>query len=129
NMRDEGFGFAAIEHRYRGLGGDPLIIPDDRKFDLARMLIDLYGAGYAGHPRLQSLIDLNKISRLAFMSGEEEAAAFERKDYVGLHRSTLRKVDIMENIFTRQVNGDLVTKASWWTKNGSSVRGGLEYVK
>jgi hypothetical protein len=129
NMRDEGFGFAAIEHRYRVLAGQPIIIPDDRKHDLARMLIELYGPDYAGHPRLQSLIDLNKISRLAFMSGEEEAAAFDRKDYVALHQSTLRKVDIMENIFTRQVNEDLVTQASWWAKNGSSVQGALEYAR
>jgi hypothetical protein len=128
NMRDANFGFAAIEHRYRVLGGTPEIIPDDRKFDLARMLIDLYGPDYAGHPRLESLIDLNDISRLSFLTGAEEADAFARKDYVALHQSTLRKVDILENIFSRQVNGSLKTKATWWTRNGSSLRGALDYI-
>jgi len=36
NMRDQNYGFRAIEHRYRVLGGDPYIIQDDRKIDLSR---------------------------------------------------------------------------------------------
>ena len=50
NMRDINYGFPAIEHRYRVLGGNPVIIDDDKKLDLARLLIDIYGVGYAGHP-------------------------------------------------------------------------------
>jgi hypothetical protein len=126
NMRDANFGFAAIEHRYRVLGGDPIVLQDEWKFDLARLLIQLYGPDYIGHPRLESLIDYNKISRLAFMTGEQEAAAFDRHDYVALHQSTLRKVDIIPNIFSRIVNGSLKTSANWWARNGSSVRGVIE---
>jgi hypothetical protein len=55
NMRDINFGFAAIEHRYRVLGGDPVVIEDERKIDLSRLLIDIFGVGYIGHPRLESL--------------------------------------------------------------------------
>ena len=128
NMRDANYGFAAIEHRYRVLQGNPVVIPDERKFDLARMLIEIYGPDYIGHPRLEELIDKNFISRLAFMSGKEEADAFDRHDYVGLHQSTLRKIDIFANIFSRQINGSLKTKASWWAKNGSSVTGALQGV-
>ena len=126
NMRDANYGFAAIEHRYRVLGGVPIAVPDERKYDLARILIDLYGTDYTGHPRLESLIDRNGITRLAFMNGAEEATAFDRHDYVALHQSTLRKVDILANILGRQINGSLETSASWWTKNGSSVRGAIE---
>jgi hypothetical protein len=126
NMRDQNYGFPALEHRYRVLGGQPAVIPDDRKFDMARLLIEIYGPNYAGHPRLESLIDLNDISRLAFMTGAEEAAAFDRHDYVALHQSTLRKVDIFENIFGRQINGSLKTHANWWTRHGSSVRGAID---
>ena len=126
NMRDANYGFAAIEHRYRVLGGDPIIVPDDRKFDLARLLVDIYGPDYIGHPRLEALIDLNRITRLAFMNGAEEAAAFDRHEYVALHQSTLRKVDIFGSIHSRQINGSLKTNASWWSKNGSSVRGVIE---
>ena len=44
NMRDSNYGFQAIEHRFRVLGGndDDLYIVDDKnKTDLARMLIDI----------------------------------------------------------------------------------------
>jgi len=37
NMRDINYGFAAIEHRYRVLGGNPaFVIPDENKFDRIR---------------------------------------------------------------------------------------------
>src|SRR6266481_1199204 len=101
NMRDINFGFAAIEHRYRVLGGEPVVIEDDKKIDLARQLIDIYGPGYAGHPRLESLLALNRIRPLDFMTGAQEAEAFEQRNFVGLHQSTLRKVDVIANILAR----------------------------
>jgi len=48
NMRDVNFGFAAIEHRFRVLGGNPIQVSEDRKFDLSRALVDLYGVQYIG---------------------------------------------------------------------------------
>ena len=48
NMRDINYGFKAIEHRYSVLGGIPYNIPDEKKIDLARQLINCYGVGYAG---------------------------------------------------------------------------------
>jgi hypothetical protein len=62
NMRDINYGFQAIEHRYTVLGGTPIRIEEGRKFDLARELIAIYGVGYIGHPRLESLVEKNKIT-------------------------------------------------------------------
>jgi hypothetical protein len=57
NMRDINYGFQAIEHRHKVLGGvPPPRLPEERKFDLARALISVYGVGYAGHPRLESIL-------------------------------------------------------------------------
>ena len=66
NMRDMNYGFKAIEHRYSVLGGNPYKIPDGKKIDLARQLINCYGVGYAGHPRMEKLLEqpANKKSRL-----------------------------------------------------------------
>ena len=77
NMRDINYGFAAIEHRYRVLGGDPVVIDDDKRFDLARLLIDVYGVGYADHPRLEQLLKINHIRPLDFLTGRQEAEAFD----------------------------------------------------
>ncbi|WP_026603353.1 hypothetical protein [Methylomonas sp. 11b] len=121
NMRDINYGFQAIEHRYKVLGGNPYIIDDRRKIDLARELISLYGVAYISHGsngRLHSLLDLNKITAKDLLNGKEEAAAFENKEFIKLHQSTLRKVDVMSNILERVLDGSLKTNSSWLEVSG-----------
>ena len=113
NMRDINYGFAAIEHRHRVLGGKPSTVQESEKFDVARALVSIYGVRYVGHPRLESLIAKNKITDMDFLTGEQEAAAFKAGEYVKLHRSTLRKVDIMANILERVADRTLETNATW----------------
>ncbi len=52
------YGFEAIEHRYKVLGGNPTEIPEQNRIDLNRLLIDIYGVGYIGHP------SINKDNRI-----------------------------------------------------------------
>jgi hypothetical protein len=112
NMRDSKFGFQAIAHRYKVLGGDePPEIPEDRLFDLPRYLHAIYGRHYAPHPRLESLTKLNKLDNHEFLNGQGESDAFDNKDYVKLHHSTLRKVDIFSVFAERAHDGSLETKA------------------
>jgi hypothetical protein len=122
NMRDINFGFAAIEHRYRVLGGEPVIIEDGRKIDLSRLLIDIFGVGYIGHPRLETLLTKNSIRPLDFLTGAQEAAAFDQRNFVGLHQSTLRKVDVLANIADRARDRQLKTNTTWWEMHGGRVR-------
>jgi len=122
NMRDKNFGFRAIEHRYKVLGGDPYLVPDDRKIDLSRLLIDLYGVQYIGHPRLETLLKKNNIEALDFMTGAEEAKAFEDGRYVDLHRSTLRKVDVFCNLTQRAFDKTLKNNSTWRERHGLSFQ-------
>lgn len=124
NMRDANYGFQAIEHRFRVLGGsdsDLYVVDDKNKIDLARLIIDIYGVGYIGHPRLEKLLERNKISLLDFKTGAEEAEAFERKDFVTLHQSTLKKVDVIANIASRANDRSLKTNTTWWKMHGGRV--------
>lgn len=121
NMRDINFGFAAIEHRHRVLGGTPVVVEDARKHDLSRLLIDIYGVGYTPHPRLEAIMAQNDIKPLDFMTGKEEAAAFDNGDYVGLHRSTLRKVDVIANLAERAHRRHLKTRTTWWEMRGGTI--------
>lgn len=125
NMRDDNYGFSALEHRYRVLGGQPSVLQDHRKFDLARELIILYGLKYAPHlaqsgrkGRLMSIIEMNHISDVDALQGADEAAAFVNGEYMKLHRSTLRKVDVLANIFDRTHDKSLKTNASFTDKYG-----------
>ncbi len=129
NMRDINYGFPAIAHRFKVLGGRPVDIHESQLFDLARILVGLFGVGYAGHPRLTWLVQRNKISDRDLLSGEEEAKAFEGSQYVKLHQSTLRKVDILANIFGRTADGTLQTNAKLGEIYGSHFRFGLEMIR
>lgn len=111
NMRDINYGFQAIEHRYKVLGGSPeYIIQDSKKIDLAKIIIDIYGKNYINHPRLLNIIELNSISKKDFLTGEEEARAWENKEYIKLHLSTLRKTEIIMNMLYLVYNKKLKTK-------------------
>jgi hypothetical protein len=126
NMRDENYGFPAIEMRFKVLGGYGAIeIHEEQLYDLSRILIGLYGSTYIGHPRLQKLMDLNHISDKDFLTGQKEADAFEEKKYHKLHQSTLRKVDNLENILERVVNGTFKHRAKLKETYGGFFQGAL----
>ena len=129
NMRDMQYGFAAIEHRYRVLGGTPTIIPDNQKIDLARCLVAIYGIRYMNHPRMKNLLEANDISMQDFMSGEDEAKAFSEGKYLELHRSTLRKVDNMDNVLERIADGILITRSTKCDIYGQGVLAFLEWFQ
>lgn len=123
NMRDTGFGFQAINHRYAVLGGIPIEISADNKYDLADKLKVLYGSNYIPHPRFKEITKLNGISDLNFLDGEAEVEAFKRKEYVKLHHSTLRKVNIIQSLFEKILDKDLRTNATWKEIYGFTPQG------
>lgn len=122
NMRNSQYGFAALEHRMKILGGQPFVLDSNRKFDLSRMLIEIYGSKYADDPKLEFLIAINGKKPLNFLSGKDEAIAFREKRFVDLHYSTLRKVDVLSDLIHRAHDGTLRTKATWWHLHGGTLR-------
>jgi hypothetical protein len=129
NMRDVNYGFAAIEHRIRVLGGTSIQISEDKKFDLSRALVDVFGINYISHPRLEVLLEKNKITAKDFLTGKQEADAFDNKEFVKLHQSTLRKVDCLANLFERTMNGSLQTNSTWLQRHGFSLAALGEWAK
>lgn len=127
NMRDPNYGFQAIEHRYQILGGKPCCVPDTNKFDLARLLDDLYGAHYVEHPKMKKIMQLNAITDKDFMSGKDEAAAFKNKDFSKVYLSTLRKVQVFSKILELTAYKSLKTKSSIKEQYGLSLQGLYEY--
>jgi hypothetical protein len=59
---------------------------------------------------------------VTFLTGAQEAAAFENRNFVALHQSTLRKVDIVANILGRAHNRALKTNTTWWEMHGGHIR-------
>ena len=118
NMRDISYGFPALAHRMRVLDGAPVDIPHERLFDASRVLVKKYGVGYMKHPRLENLFKANDITMLSFLSGKDEAAAFEAGEFLKLHQSTLRKVDNIANVLERAADDTLKTNSRWIERVG-----------
>lgn len=129
NMRDIGYGFPAINHRFEVLGGKPKVIADEKKFDLADKLKIVYGNSYIEHPRFEKLIDKNSISKKDFLNGSEEAKAFKDKEYIKLHHSTLRKINAMHDILEKVLDKNLKTNSKKKEIYGLSPQGLFEMLK
>lgn len=129
NMRDSNYGFPAIAHRFKVLGGEPVQLHESKLLDLSRCLFAIYGRAYIGHPRLEKLMDKNDITRMQFLTGAEEAKAFDAKEYVKLHQSTLRKVDVLASVATMAQDGSLITESKWYRRHGVSLAVIFELIK
>lgn len=129
NMRNETYGFQAIEHRYKVLGGEPIEVPDCNKRDLSRMIKDIYGSSYIqGDPKFIKLIEKNNYSRKDVLTGAEEAQAFVNHKYLDLQHSTLKKVDYFCYILDEIKNKTLKTDAKWYHRL-TSMKAFLEIIK
>ncbi|MCX9899644.1 hypothetical protein [Klebsiella pneumoniae] len=110
NMRNLTYGFEHLEHRYRVLGGkDACVIAVERRLNLNDLLADRYGADYAKHPKMLSLMDQNGGRHRDFLGGKEEVEAFENKEFLRMHTSTLSKVGFFSSTMGKFVSGKLKT--------------------
>ena len=132
NMRDSNYGFLAINNRLRILNGSPYVIPDDLKYDYPRILQLIYTQGYENNRpkgRLLNLAERNDVTTSNAMTGQEEADAFDNKDYLKLHMSTLRKVDIIQVVVNKTESGELKTAAGTRAIFGLTIPGLFVLVK
>lgn len=139
NMSSDNFGFKALEHRYKVLGGTPTIINDSKKINLSHLFVDLFDKGYAKHPRLEDLMDKNHIKPLDFYPGfDKNPDKIDEIDLLHLGRykeiqiSCLRKVDIFANFLNLAIDDKLKVRTPKYKRYGSNIKGRLaalsEYI-
>ncbi len=132
NMRDSNYGFDAIANRHKILGGKFIEIDDDRRYDFPRILGKIYTYGYEKNQpdgRLLNLGNRNNITTQDALKGIDESNAFDNKEYLKLHKSTLRKVDIIESIVERTDRNELRIATGSKEIYGLTVSGLIEIVK
>ncbi len=131
-MRDSNYGFEAINNRIKILKGTTFQIPDDFKYDFPKILELLYTYDYEltkPNGRLLNLAKRNNISTFNAMTGKEEADAFDNKEYLKLHMSTLKKVDIIKSIIQRIENNQLKVNTKKRHIYGVSFSGIIAIIK
>ena len=129
NMRDATYGFAAIEHRFRVLGGTPVVLSEGNKFDLARAFVDIYGTRYVKPPYIEGLAKKNNLSLAGYLNGPAEVEAFETGFYDRVQRSVLAKVRLLNDVFHLAHDRTLKTNANWWSLNRGRVREAWETLE
>jgi len=93
NMSNTNYGFEALSHRYEVLTGEKgARIQDSNKYNVSSLIVEKYGKESISHPRMKTLQHLNDGNHRDNLSGEEEVKAFEDKEFVKLHKSTMSKV-------------------------------------
>ncbi|MBP2653314.1 MAG: hypothetical protein H6Q73_883 [Firmicutes bacterium] len=126
NMRDIGYGFKAIEHRFmvlqnkKGKTALPQKIPDTCKIDLSLLFVKKYGGRYIGDPRIVKLIEKNDLRPKDFLTGKNEAEAFDKQEYIKLHLSTLSKTRVFDTFLSLAIDNTLKTNSSWIQTHGYS---------
>lgn len=132
NMRSASFGFQAISNRYRILGGNEISVADVNKIDLSEVFGKLFTYSFEKDKpdgKMLNLADRNRISMRDALPGREEAAAFENKEYLLLHMSTLRKVEIIDRLLTAYQIGKIKHNAQIREIYDFSIPGILSLVK
>lgn len=132
HMRSASYGFQAISNRYRILGGKEISVPDINKIDLPDVFGKLFTYGFeANEPngQLLNLANRNKISTRDALPGADEAIAFENKEYLKLHMSTLRKVEIIDRLLTTYQSDKLKHNAKVVEIYDLSIPGIISLVK
>ena len=113
NMSNINFGFEALIHRYRVLTGNmPPRIEDSKKYNLSELILRRYGKNCVDHPRMTKLMELNGGVHRDMLTGTDEVAAFESKEYVKLHNSTMAKVYWFKKMFFKLTSDKVNTQHS-----------------
>lgn len=131
-MRDSNYGFQAISNRYKILGGEAKEIDEDKKYDISRILVDLYTAKYEfdqPNGKMLNLAKRNKLTDMDALKGSEESKAFEEKEYLKLHKSALRKVGVISTILELTYKSELKVQTSKIKIYGLTIPGIIENVK
>ncbi|OJJ14232.1 hypothetical protein BKI52_43990 [marine bacterium AO1-C] len=133
-MFNSSFGFEAIDNRYEILGGEPVKIDDENKFDLNDILQQVYTKNYvdkrgAAKGKMQIIAEINDLKKENFLSGKAEAQYFVDKRWMELHQSTEAKVKLFHDIIECLNDKSLKVTAKWYKIYGLSFNSISEILK
>ena len=115
NMSNINFGFETLSHRYQVLTKkDAPRIADSRRFNLSWLILQKYGEDCVDHPRMEKLMELNGGKHRDFLTGQEEAEAFQAKEFIKLHKSTMNKAYWFQSMYWKVMQSKVSTQRSNW---------------
>lgn len=136
NMNNDTYGFGVIEKRLKKLNSmiscynsEPFIIDDKMKISLTKTLYDIYGDNYIKDGKLYNLFLKNKLHKPNLIDGNNEAKAFEEKNYESISLSNQVKVELIYYVYDLLIKDKLKTDKSIWKIYGVTIQGITDLLK
>lgn len=138
-MKNAKYGFEALINRFNILTQKPKRLDwliNETKYDLSKLFEQIYSKHYEfdnkrGHEkgRILNLANRNKILGGSSLTGKEESNAFDSKEYLKMHDSTLQKIDILDEFLNLAYKKELKVASNVTQIYGFSINGIIEIVK
>lgn len=138
NMKNNNFGFSAIEERFRNLGGNPEQLDEDRLINISVLLKKKYGTNYAKDNRwngkmmgkMYDVFVLNNIIDSNILNGEQEIKEYILENISSIEQSILGKIKAFQIILEKAADNDLKTRGNIIKDvYGVSLNGIAEYIQ
>lgn len=138
NMKNNNFGFSAIEERYHNLGGDVRHIDENSLFNISQILKKKYGDHYAKDAvwngkvmgKMYDIFQMNKIEDSKILNGEQEIKEYILKNITSIEQSTFGKVKAFKVLVEKAVDNDLKVRGNIFKDvYGPSISGIAQFIQ
>ena len=138
NMKNNNFGFSALEERYRQLRGEPMHFEEDKTINLSVLLKKKYGTNFAKESmwngvhtgKMYDVFAMNGIDDINILNGEQEVKEYILKNLVSLEQSAWGKVKAFHFIVERAADNALKTRGHIIKDvYGLNIRGVAQYIQ
>lgn len=136
NMKNNTFGFAALEERFEQLGGTPFHF-DRNTHNISHILKKKYGENFAGNTKwngevagkMYDIFELNNINDSEILNGNQEIKEFILQNITVIEQSTVAKVKGFQVIMDKALDNVLKTRSNILRDvYGLNIRGIIEYI-
>lgn len=115
NMKNNNFGFSAIEDRFRMLNGNPIHFEEGKLINISVLLKKKYGINYAKDNiwngktmgRMYDIFILNQITDSNILDGEREIIEYIVKNITSIEQSVLGKLKAFKIIMEKTADNVL----------------------
>lgn len=137
NMKNNNFGFSAIEERYSNLGGNPKHFEENKLINISVLLKKKYGRNFAHDAlwngkvmgKMYDIFGLNNISDFNILNGEQEIKEYILKNITSIEQSILGKIKAFQVLVEKAADNDLETRGKVFKDvYGFSISGIAQYI-
>lgn len=138
NMKNNNFGFSAIEDRFRSLKGNPHPFDDGKLINISVLLKKKYGINYAKDNmwngklmgKMYDIFVLNHITDSNILDGEREIIEYILKNIIPIEQSVLGKLKAFKIIMEKTADNVLKNRGNVLKDvYGLSVQGIAKYIQ